>query len=158
MNTLHAPHGAPRLPVAQVADAARAQHCLAEGFRRLRIVYERRCHDALPGVSHQYISKVFAGEAPCSLMRFIQFLEPLTFAERAFVLGAWLDDAPPSDKPAHVEIAEATEASGQAIGLALRVLAAPTVSPREQEQVRLAVLQAQRELEDVAASVAGGGL
>lgn len=141
-----------------VADAAWAQQCLAEAFRRLRDVYAGRHADALPGISHQYISKVLAGEAPCSLMRFAQLFGPLTAAERLFVLGAWLDGARPCDKPPQVEVAEASEAGGEAIGLALRILAAPASSPRDLDGLRAACHRAEREFEDVEVAPTGGAL
>lgn len=138
------------------AEALWAQQCLAEAFRRLRDVYAGRHADALPGISHQYISKVLAGEAACSLLRFAQLFGPLNAAERLFVIGAWLDGAQSSDKPPQVEIAEASEAGGEAIGLALRILAAPASSPRDLDALRVACHRAEREFEDVEAAVSGG--
>ena len=135
----------------QVAEQLASQQRLAEAFERLRSVYGGRLKTALPGISHQYVSAVLRGEAPCSLVRFVQFLGPLTPAEREYVLGAWLDgaeDAP--TKAPLVEVAEASEAVGEAIGHAARILAARTVSPRELVLLRERIRRAQREIGDVA--------
>lgn len=149
-------HSRSSLSPAQVAERDWSQRCLTEALRRLSVVYEGRHATALPGVSHQYISKVLAGGTPCSLTRFVQLLGPLDRGEREFVLQAWTEDARQPDKPPLIEIAEANEAAGEALGAASRILAEPRVCPRELGKFRLSIHRAERELEDVEQAIAGG--
>lgn len=146
----------PRLTVQQVDLVGEYQLRLQAAFDRLREVYRGRLKTALRGVSLQYVSALLRRDTPCSLQRFVELLEPLTMAERAFVLGALVEDAQPPEHPPLVEIAEATEATGQALGYAERLLAGESTSPRDLQELERRVHAAQRELEDVEQSFKGG--
>jgi hypothetical protein len=148
-------YGRPRLPRGQVDSGGPPQLRLDAAFERLREVYAGRQKTALPGTSPQYVSSVLHRETPCSLARFVDLLGPLSMAERAFVLGALVEEARPADKPALVEIAEATEAAGEALGFAERLLVAASTSPRDLAELEQRTHRAQRELEDVECAVAG---
>jgi hypothetical protein len=128
---------------------------LNAAFERLREVYAGRQKTALPGTSPQYVSSVLHRGTPCSLARFVELVCKLSLPERAFVLGALVEDAPAPDGPPLLEIADATEATGEALACAQRILAVPSVTPRELEELKRKVHRAERELEDVECAVAG---
>jgi len=156
MPSTHPPYGAPRLPRGPVDREAAAQPYLDEAFERLCTVLAGRQKTALPGVSEQYLSAVLHRKTPASLERFVLLVTTaLNRSERAFVLGALVDDAPVPDQPALLEVAEATEATGEALACAQRILAAPVVSPRELEDLKHKVHRAERELADVEYAVRG---
>jgi hypothetical protein len=155
MPSAHPHYGAPRLPRGQVETGAVPQLRLDAAFERLREVYAGRQKVAVPGTSPQYVSSVLHRETPCSLARFVELVCGLPLPERAFVLGALVEDAPVPDGPPLLEVAEATEATGEALACAQRILAAPSVTPRELEDLKRKVHRAERELEDVECAVAG---
>jgi len=148
-------HSRPRLPIAQVQPAAEHELRLEAAFDRLREVYRGRQKQALRGVSAEYISSLLRRGTPCSLKRFVELVCALPLPERAFVLGALVEDAPVPDGPPLLEVAEATEATGEALACAQRILAAPVVSPRELEDLKHKVHRAERELEDVECAIGG---
>ena len=155
MPSTHASYGAPRLPRGQVEAGGPPQLRLDAAFDRLREVYRGRQKNAKAGVSAQYLSSLLHRGTPCSLFRFVELLGPLSMAERAFVLGALVEEARPSDKPPLVEIAEATETAGDALGFAERLLAADSTSPQELAEAEQRLQAAQRELEDVKHAIRG---
>jgi hypothetical protein len=142
--------------VRQVQSAAEDQSRLGEAFDRLREVYHGRQKQALRGVSAEYVSSLLRRGTPCSLFRFVELVCALPLPDRAFVLGALIDDAPVADKAPLIEIAEATEATGQALGCAERILAESSVTPRELQELKRKVHTAERELEDVERSIVRG--
>lgn len=159
MASLHTSQCRLRLPRGPVDERAAAQRRLNVAFERLRTVLAGRQKRALRGVSAQYISAVLNRETPASLERFVELVtSELNRSEQEFVLGALVEEARVSDKPPLVEIAEATEAVGRALGLAERILAEANPGIRERGELREFVHQAERELEDVEVAVAGGGL
>jgi hypothetical protein len=149
-------HTGPRLPRAQVDPAAEFNSRLDDAFERLRETYAGRQKVAVPGASPQYVSAVLHRGTPCSLARFVELVSGLSMSERAFVLGALIEDAPSPELPPLLEVAEATEATAAALACAERILAAPSVSPREIEDMRRKIHKAERELEDVEYSVERG--
>lgn len=152
----HDPHRQPVAPPAQVETPADFQLRLDEAFERLRGVLAGRQKQALRGVSPQYVSAVLHRQTTVSLERFVELVTTgCTRSEQAFVLGALVAEDRMPAKPALVELAEATEATGEAIGAAARILGARTVSPRDVVLLRDRVRRAQRELEDVAHAVGG---
>jgi len=155
MPSTHPPYGAPRLPRGLVDADTPFQLRLDAAFERLHEVYAGRQKTALPGTSPQYVSSVLHRETPCSLARFVELVCGLPLSDRAFVLGALVDDAPIPDGPPLLEIADATEAAGEALACAQRILAAATVTPHDLEDLKQKVHRAERELEDVEYSVAG---
>lgn len=155
----HVPHRQPRLPVGPVDRPADFQRRLDEAFERLRGVLAGRQKQALHGVSPQYLSAVLHRQTGVSLERFVELVTTAcNRAEQAFVLGALVEDERRSAKPAAIEIAEAIEATGEALGLAQRIVAASSVSPRDQESARTALRRAVMEIHDVEDAVAGGAL
>ena len=156
MSSTHTVYGRPRLSTPQVQSAAEYQLRLDAAFDRLREVYAGRQKAAVPGTSPQYVSSVLHRSTPCSLARFVELVCKLSLPERAFVLAALVDDAPVPDGPPLLEVAEATEATGEALACAQRILAGPTVTPRELEDLKRKVHKAERELEDVECAVTGG--
>jgi len=155
MPSTHPPYGAPRLPRGLVDADTPFQLRLDAAFERLHEVYTGRQKTALPGTSPQYVSSVLHRGTPCSLARFVELVCGLPLSDRAFVLGALVDDAPIPDGPPLLEIADATEAAGEALACAQRILAAATVTPHDLEDLKRKVHRAERELEDVEYSVAG---
>jgi hypothetical protein len=156
MPSTHNHYGAPRLPRGPVDRDLVAQPYLDEAFERLRTVLAGRQKTALPGVSEQYLSAVLHRKTPASLERFVLLVTTaLSRSERAFVLGALVDDAPVPDGPPLLEVAEATEAAGEALACAQRILAGPSVSPHQLEELKDKVHRAERELEDVESAVRG---
>jgi hypothetical protein len=145
----------PRLPVAQPETAAEHQLRLNAAFDRLCDVYRGCQKNAKPGASAQYISSLLHRGTPCSLARFVELVCALPLPDRAFVLGALIDDAPLPDKPPLIEIAEATEATGQALGCAERILAESSVTPRELQELKRKVHTAERDLEEVECAIEG---
>jgi len=105
MPSTHPPYGAPRLPRGQVQPAADHELRLEAAFDRLREVYRGRQKQAVRGASAEYISSLLRRGTPCSLFRFVELLGPLSMAERAFVLGALVEDAPIPDGPPLLEVA-----------------------------------------------------
>jgi hypothetical protein len=146
----------PRLPRAQVDPASEFNLRLDEAFSRLHDVYAGHQKVAIPGTSPQYVSSVLHRGTPCSLARFVELVSGLSMSERAFVLGSLIEDAPAPELPPLLEVAEATEATAAALASAERILAAPTVSPREIENMRHLIHKAERELEDVECSIERG--
>ena len=155
MPSTHPPYCRPRLPRGLVDADAPPQLRLDAAFERLREVYAGRQKAALPGTSAQYVSSVLHRGTPCSLARFVELVCKLSLPERAFVLAALVDDAPVPDGPPLLEVAEATEAAGEALACAQRILAAPDVTPRELEDLKHKVHRAERELEDVECAIGG---
>jgi hypothetical protein len=155
MSSTHTVYGRPRLSTPQVQSAAEHELRLQAAFDRLREVYRGRQKQALHGVSAEYVSSLLRRGTPCSLFRFVELLGPLSMPERAFVLGALVEEARPSDKPPLVEIAEATETAGDALGCAQRLLAADSTSPQELAEAEQRLQAAQRELEDVKHAIRG---
>ena len=155
MPSTHHPYGAPRLPRGLVDADTPFQLRLDAAFERLHEVYTGRQKTALPGTSPQYVSSVLHRGTPCSLARFVELVCGLPLSDRAFVLGALVDDAPIPDGPPLLEIADATEAAGEALACAQRILAAATVTPHDLEDLKRKVHRAERELEDVECAVRG---
>jgi len=153
MPSTHASYGAPRLPRGQVDPGGPPQLRLDAAFERLREVYAGRQKAAVPGTSAQYVSSVLHRGTPCSLARFVELVCKLSLPERAFVLAALVDDAPVPNGPPLLEVAEATEATGEALACAQRILAAPVVSPRELEDLKRKMHRAERELEEAQQAV-----
>lgn len=152
----HDPHRQAHASAAQVETPADFQRRLDEAFERLRGVLAGRQKQALHGVSPQYLSAVLHRQTPVSLFRFVELLTTgCNCSERWHVLGALVSEDRMPAKPALVELAEATEATGEAIGAAARILGARTVSPRDVVLLRDRVRRAQRELEDVACVIGG---
>jgi hypothetical protein len=156
MSDVHTPYATPRLPRGPVDSGAEAQVRLQAAFDRLCDVYRGRQKNAKPGASAQYISSLLHRGTPCSLARFVELVCALPLPDRAFVLGALIDDAPFPDKPPLIEIAEATEATGQALGCAERILAESSVTPRELQELKRKVHTAERDLEVVEQSIVRG--
>ena len=152
----HGPHRQPTTPAAQVDTPADLQLRLDEAFERLRTALAGRQKQALHGVSPQYLSAVLHRQTTVSLKRFVQLLTTgCTLGQQAFVLGALVTKNRAPAKPPMVELAEAAEATGEAIGHAARIFGARSVSPRDLVALRERVLRAQRELEDVAYAIGG---
>jgi hypothetical protein len=155
MSDVHNSYGAPRLPRGPVDADHVPQLRLDAAFERLREVYAGRQKTAIAGVSRQYVSAVLHRGTPCSLARFVELVCALPLPDRAFVLGALIDDAPLPDKPPLIEIAEATEATGEALGCAERILAESSVTPRELQELKRKVHTAERDLEQVECAIEG---
>lgn len=155
MPSAHHRYGAPRLPRGPVDAGGPPQLRLDAAFERLREVYAGQQKVAVPGTSPQYVSSVLHRGTPCSLARFVELVCRLPLPERAFVLAALVEEAPVPDGPPLLEVAEATEATGEALACAQRILAAPSVSPRELEDLKRKIHRAERELEDVKCVIGG---
>ncbi|MBI4916842.1 MAG: hypothetical protein HY825_13425 [Acidobacteria bacterium] len=139
----------------QGAREDEAQAAERDVLSRLRIV-SRRAHKVMSPHSRQYAEQQLAGDRGLRLSDLAYALSALDQVDRAYVLAPVVEGRESGCKPPLVEMAEATEAVGVALGTAQRVLASQGATPRDLLAVEAHVQAAVRELSDVPRAMRGG--
>lgn len=116
----------------------------------------RRAHKAVTLHSRQTWEKQLSGERGLRLADLAYALAAFGPSDRALILQPLLAVEETSSASVLQELAEATEATGKALGFVQRVLAGGPCTPNDIQRINAEIHAAQRELADVPAAMRRG--